>query len=46
MSPLPGIAGPHLDQAARDLLDDIGLVYSGDGIGSGEAVAVEAVTAS
>ena len=38
--------GPHLDQVARDRLDDTGLAYAEHLDGSGGAFSAEAVTAS
>ena len=39
-------AGPHLDQVARDRLEDTGLVYAEHPGGSHGALHTEAVTAS
>lgn len=44
--PEPVTTGPHLDQDARDLLDDNGLLRNEDGIGSHGASSAEAVVAS
>ena len=42
----PVTAGPHLDQVARDRLEDTGLVYAEHPGGSHGALHTEAVTAS
>ena len=42
----PVISGPHLDQAARDLLEDIGIHCGEDLAGFGDAMYARAVTAS
>jgi hypothetical protein len=39
------VSGPHVDQLARDLLDDF-VLADGEVTGSGEAFSAEAVTAS
>ena len=44
--PEPVTIGPHLDQTARDLLDDNGLLHGGDRAGLGDAMEAQAVTAS
>lgn len=43
--PEPVTGGPHLNQAVRDLLDDLGVGQGGDLTGLGDALDAEAVTA-